>query len=160
MLDTIVLEVRDRGTLIPVMATRIRTNPLFHSNKHQPAGLQATKSPTLGTCEAFLLKRAGWSDDTIMVTVLEGHDKNGKELRTYSNQSTHDIQINEQGRTLPVALEYIMDPNHFQQLFLDQRQQVPTDDAYNLSNSTSIGVVDVEFILGETQTKKKSDMYR
>lgn len=166
MLDTIVLEIRDRGTLIPCMATRIRTKPEFHAQKTVPTRAQASaaalisSSPTVGTCEAYLLKRSGYTDKSILVTILDGEDKRGNKLRTYGSHDIYAAIENEYGRTIPEALKYIFDDNHFQLLLLDQKQQVPTDDAYNLSNSTSIGVIDVEYILGESPQKKKSGLYK
>ena len=70
MLNTLVLEIRDRGTLIPCIATQVRTKVKLHKSAieletHTNAGGEAEE---LGTQEAYLLKRAGSEDKAIFVT--------------------------------------------------------------------------------------------
>lgn len=178
MLNTLVLEIRDRGTLIPCIATQLRTKPLLHEPTPisaaerlnlSAAGLEMrildniresyNTSPELGTQEAYLLKRAGYEDGTIFVTILDGSDKHGNVVRTYRSTHIHDIAVNEQGRTIPVALRWIMDPTVFRGLLTDQKQQVPTSDHYNILNRMDVGVVDVEYILQETNVHKDSSLF-
>ena len=181
MLNSIVLEIRDRSTLIPCIATQLRTKVLLKPAERlnlSAAALESFKTAAetaaeaeaeaeadadadadLGTQEAYLLKRTGYEDETIFVTILDGSDKHGNVIRTYRSTHIHDIARNENGRTVPVACRWIMDPVVFRSLLLDQKQQVPTSDHYNILNRLDIGVIDVEYILQETETHKDSALF-
>jgi len=161
MLNTLVLEIRDRGTLIPCIATQVRTKVKLHKSAieletHTNAGGEAEE---LGTQEAYLLKRAGYEDKAIFVTILDGSDKHGNVVRTYRSTHIHEVVENENSSTVPVACRWIMNPIVFRELLIDQKQQVPTSEHYNLLNRMDVGVVDVEYILQETETSKDSALF-
>lgn len=101
-------EIRDDGTFIPVMATRIKAKTIS---------------------EQFLLSRAGYQDSEARISLWR-MDGSG------SGKATSDICDWQGSRTMKTAHHYI------------QRywRMLKTGD-----------VIDVEFILGETSTKKISE---
>lgn len=114
-MNTKLFEIRDSGTMIPVMATLI-----------WPALTNADVSPQ----EEYLMRRAGYGvGRCVILCRLEcsGCDRN----------ATYDPYAWGGGaRTYPVAHSYIID---------------------NWDKLESGEVIDVEFILGETTTKKVSE---
>jgi hypothetical protein len=111
-MNTKMFEIRDRGTLIPVIATKL-------------------VAPTLNEAEAFLLQRAGYSPSMkqVLVSRIEGGDcKSGYTPFDWLNGT----------RTMLKAHEYI-------EKCFDELE--------------SGAVVDVEYILGETNKMKQSERF-
>ena len=108
-MKSIILAVRDKGTLIPVMATMLSNN----SGEEE--------------CEDKLLSRAGYGEyGSCLLTMLE------------SGKSTNDpFKWDEYCRTMNEAHIYIQ--KHY----------------YNLNSGD---VIDVEYILGESNIKKRSEV--
>ncbi len=112
-------EIRDRGTFIPVMATRLIVNELGE----------------MGEAELWLLRRAGYNESQVLISVAEPYiilcKLDGVEAQydsfSWPNQRT-------MGNT----------HRHIIELW---------------SELKSGDVIDVEFILGETQTPKESERH-
>ena len=116
-MDVKMFEVRDRATMMPVMAVRLRNR--------NPA-------------EFFLLRRAGFSEE-----VIAGPEESAEPYIILMRldpvgEAQYDIYSWEgQARTMPVAHRHII--NKWDKLL-------------------SGDVIDVEFILGETQQPKVSEV--
>lgn len=118
------LEVRDRGTFIPVFAFRCRPTCF------DELGALAHKAGELVEAEIFLLGRAGCGYSGQSNIVVLGR------LDTECHCSPDCWPNAEWIRTLPTAHRYI---------------------EKNFDKLKTGDVIDVEFILGETQTQKTSE---
>lgn len=109
-MDSKLFELRDKGTFVPVIATRLE--------------------PT-GEAERYLLARTGYGSNKdaqrqyVMLWKLEG------------GPATYDV-YDWRSRTLQVAHDHIL--KHFDELKAGQ-------------------VIDVEYLLGESEQPKESEMY-
>jgi hypothetical protein len=110
-METKMFEIRDRGTMIPVIATKLQSDNVE---------------------ENFLLQHAGYDPmgHDVLVSRIEGGD-------CKSNYCAFEWQYGG-ARTMTIAHEYIQD---------------------NFDKLESGAVVDVEFILAETPTKKVSERF-
>jgi hypothetical protein len=106
-MKSLVLEVRDRATFIPVVCTKLKSRHLQ---------------------ERKLMRRAGYNEGEpyVMLTSL------------VEPKATHYDPYELGPRTLKVALDYIIK---------------------NWENLEPGQVIDVEYILGETQTPKQSECF-
>jgi hypothetical protein len=130
MLETKMFELRDEGTCIPIMATRM--NPI------RSVGDNSTEARWSLEAENWLLARSGFGKEgappreLVIVTNLNTWQ---------SGYSGHDVHAGKwQGgpRTLPVAVQYIND---------------------NWDKLRSGDVVDVRVALGEQEHPAKSDRF-
>ena len=110
-------EIRDRGTFIPVMAVRLIVNEMGDA----------------GEVEFFLLRRAGYSKDQILISQAEPYIILCK---LDGIEAQYDPFAWPNRRTMGTVHRHI----------IDLWQELKSGD-----------VIDVEFLLGETQTPKKSE---
>jgi hypothetical protein len=85
MIYTKAFEIRDRGTFIPAVATRLLSEPPFHSKEEMLS-------------EAYLLGRAGFRNVAIVPIVL---------THLQTGQSHIDMYDWKGGRTMKIAHSYI-----------------------------------------------------
>lgn len=116
-METKAFEVRDRGTFIPVLATRMLWT--------------ASRGSEAGEAEHYLLRRSGFGvPASVMLCRMTA---NG-----CARDASYDAYSWDCARTMRVAHHYIVD---------------------SWETLRSGEVIDVEFILGETKTKKTSERF-